>query len=304
MYDLLNAVKKGTERRTKDEGPRTKGARLSSFVLRPSSVLYALARRLLGVHIDLVNSYGGGEARVFAVMGEGFREQFLAQGVRKGRIEVTGHPLHDEAFAQRAALSTARAKELKARYGLPAKSRVMLYATQPVLWRAVVTREELIENVRSLGRAVAELGPEFLLVLKLHPREALEDYAPAASGDLPIRLIKEAEIAELIAPAEAFISSSSSTVLLAMMLDKPIVTVNFNRVPHFDYYETVGGTLHAKTPAAAAEALRLAVFDGPTRDRLATERAAVLARYARFDGRATERLADLVEELSAIRALC
>ena len=86
-----------------------------------------------------------------------------------------------------------------------------------------------------------------------------------------------------------------------MMLDKPIVTVNFNEVPHFDYFEPVGGTLHVRTPAAAAEALRLAAFDPSVRERLATERATILARYARFDGRAAERLANLVEELAGWR---
>jgi CDP-glycerol glycerophosphotransferase (TagB/SpsB family) len=266
--------------------------------LHPSP--YAIAQRLLGVRFDLVNSYGGGEARVFAVMGEAFREQFLAQGVRKERIEVTGHPLHDAAFAQRAALTPERARVLKAKYGLPAGSRIILYATQPVLWRAVVTREELVANVLALGRAVAALGPDFRLVLKLHPREQLDDYRPVLRDGLPIRLLNEGEIAELIAPAEVFISSSSSTVLLAMMLDKPIVTVNFNQVPHFDYYASIGGTLHAKTPAAAGEALRLAIGDEVTRARLAVERMAVLQRYARFDGRATERLADLVEELAGV----
>jgi glycosyltransferase involved in cell wall biosynthesis len=293
-YDHLNEIQRGRVPATADAAASDSRRRTG-----PGGRLYALAQALLGVRFDLVHSHGGGEARVFAVMGEVFREQFLSQGVRKERIEVTGHPLHDAAFAQRAALSAERAGELKARYGLPNSARVILYATQPVLWRAVVTREELSENVRALGQAVADLGPEYLLVLKLHPREELDDYGSVVEGDLPIRLVKDAEIAELIAPAEVFISSSSSTVLLAMMLDKPIVTVNFNRVPHFDYYEGVGGTLHARTPAAAAEALRLALRDEPTRARLAAERERVLGRYSRFDGRATERIANLVDEVSA-----
>jgi CDP-glycerol glycerophosphotransferase (TagB/SpsB family) len=107
--------------------------------------------------------------------------------------------------------------------------------------------------------------------------------------------VSEAEITELIAACEVFVSSSSSTVILAMMLDRPIVTVNFNQVPHFDYYAEVGGTLHARSVEQAATYLRLAAEDQPTRRRLAKERARVLARYARFDGRATERLADLVQ---------
>jgi CDP-glycerol glycerophosphotransferase (TagB/SpsB family) len=178
---------------------------------------------------------------------------------------------------------------------------MVLYATQPVLWRAVISREQLVENVQALARAVAALGSEWLLVLKLHPRESIDDYRPALANDLPIQLIDSGQIAELIAPAEVFISSSSSTVLLAMMLDKPIVTVNFNAVPHFDYFEPVGGTLHVRTPVAAAEALRLAAFDPSVRERLATERSKVLGRYARFDGCATERLADLIEELAGWR---
>lgn len=289
-YDVLNAIMKGR--------PSARGERRAGLSPRGAG-LGRLVQRLLGVRFDLVHSYGGGEARVFAVMGEVFKEQFLAQGVRKERIEVTGHPLHDAAFAQRATLSAEQLRQLKGRYGLPPEARVILYATQPVLWRAVITPEQLVENVRALGRAVADLGPDFLLVLKLHPREAPEAYAPAFGSGLPLRLFHDAEIAELIALAEVFISSSSSTVLLAMMLDKPIVTVNFNQVPHFDYFETVGGTLHVKTHEAAARALRAAVFDDETRARLATERAAVLARYARFDGRAAERLATLIEELSA-----
>jgi hypothetical protein len=299
LYDRLREIGRRTDTGTRgsgDPGRQTPRRRVSA-----SPCLYALAQRLLGVKFDLVNSYGGGEARAFAVMGEVFREQFLAQGIRKERIEVTGHPLHDAAFIERSSRTAERAAELRARYELPPQARVIVYATQPVLWRKVVTHEQLLENVRAIGRAVAALGPQFLLVIKLHPREKLEDYEPLAVSGLPIRVIAEAEIAELIAPAEVFISSSSSTVLLAMMLDKPIVTVNFNQVPHFDYYEEVGGTLHAKSSDEAAGALRLAVFDESTRDRLAAERSAVLTRYARFDGRATERLADLVCELAGAR---
>jgi CDP-glycerol glycerophosphotransferase (TagB/SpsB family) len=255
-------------------------------------------QRLLGLQFDLVSSYGGGEARAFAVMGEAFRDQFLAQGVRKDRLEITGHPLHDEAYRLRESLTSARQVAIKAHYGLEQRTRVVLYATQPVLWREVVTRDQLVSNVRALGRLVNLLGPDFRLVLKLHPREDPADYRAALEAGLPIQVIAQAEMAELIAIADLFISSSSSTVLLAMMLDKPIVTVNFNQVPHFDYYESVGGTLHVKDYGAAERALRLALFDQQTRQRLARERASVLARYARFDGRATDRLATLIEDLS------
>ena len=41
---------------------------------------YRSTLRALGLDFDLVNSYGGGEARLFAVMGEAFRDQFVGAG--------------------------------------------------------------------------------------------------------------------------------------------------------------------------------------------------------------------------------
>ena len=99
---------------------------------------------------------------------------------------------------------------------------------------------------------------------------------------------------DLIAACDAFISSSSSTVLMAMMFDRPIVTVNFNRVPHFDHFEGIGGTLHVRTPEEFSAAMHHALADDATRARLAAERSSVLERYTRFDGRATERIAELL----------
>ena len=250
--------------------------------------------RAVGLYFDLANSYGGGEARLFAVMGEAFKDQYLAQGVRSKRIVVTGHPSHDEAYARVAALDAAARASIRARYDLPQEGTVVLYATQPVLWRRVMTPEQLHDGVRAIASEVARLPGRPCLVLKLHPRERLEDYAFCADLDPSVRVIARAEMIELIGASDAFISSSSSTVLLAMMLDRPIVTVNLHAVPHFDAFEAIGGTLHVRTAEAFGRALGLALTDPATRDRLAAERRAVLARYTRFDGRATERIAGLI----------
>jgi hypothetical protein len=300
-YDQLHRIKQagGLEAAVvsgdvEEPAPASEQARRS----RPSRLLQAVLMRLLGLRFNLVNSYGGGEAAVFAVIGEVFRVQFRQQGVRKKRIEVVGHPLHDSAFAERAQLTEQRRAELRRQYGLPERGPVVLYATQPVLWRQVVTPEQLEQNVRVIGEAVRALGDDARLVLKLHPREAPEHYAFVEGSDLPIVVVHQAEIAELIAACDVFISSSSSTVLLAMMLDRPVLTVNFNAVPHFDYYREVGGTLHVVEHAQLGPTLRAAVEEEATRARLAEERQRVLARLAHFDGRATERLAELIAQLA------
>jgi glycosyltransferase involved in cell wall biosynthesis len=256
---------------------------------------YRVTLRALGLSFDLANSYGGGEARLFAVMGEAFRDQFLAQGVRGKRIEVCGHPTHDTVYQRAQSVDAAARAQIREAYGLPADRTVVLYATQPVLWRKVITRETLERNVRAIA-AVVSGHPGCDLILKLHPREDAADYAICADLDPPFRVLTQAEMPDLIAGCDLLISSSSSTVLLAMMLDRPIVTVNFDAVPHFDQFEGIGGTVHVRTYDDFATALGRLLADEDARAALARQRADVIARYTRFDGRAAERIAALIAE--------
>jgi CDP-glycerol glycerophosphotransferase (TagB/SpsB family) len=249
---------------------------------------------LLDVRFELANSYGGGEARTFAVMGEHFEHQYRQQGVRGKRIAVTGHPTHDLAYRQIQELTDARRAQIRERYGIDDGEAMVLYATQPFFWRGVITPEQLRENVEAMNSAVARLGDSFRLTIKIHPRESIDDYAFCTELSPSVRVIAQAEMVDLIACSEIFVSSSSSTVLLAMMLDRPIVTVNFNEVLHFDYFERLGGTLHARTYQDFATALGRIVNDEATRALLEQSRHEALGRLARFDGRAAQRIADLL----------
>lgn len=295
MYDRLRTIQYGQGR---SDGPRS----LPRRVLQPlSGRAYRGTLQALGLRFDLVNSYGGGEARHFAVMGEAFREQFMVQGVTNKEIAVTGHPTHDVTFRQAQTRDARQRAEVRAQHGIDLDCTLVLYATQPVLWRKVITHETLGRNVRAMAEAVHR-QPGRRLVLKLHPREDPADYAFCATLDPPVQVIPRAELPELIAASDLFVSSSSSTVLLAMMLDRPIVTVNFDRVPHFDQFEPIGGTIHVRTHADFAEAMERALTDDATRTDLARQRASVIARYTRFDGHAAERIASLIADAIRQRA--
>jgi glycosyltransferase involved in cell wall biosynthesis len=287
MYDRLRTIQYA-----RPAGPARRG--LPRRILAPvTSRVYRSALRALGLGFDLVNSYGGGEARVFAVMGEAFREQFTAQGVHGKRIVVTGHPTHDAVFRRAQGIDAAECAAIRDRNRLARERTAILYATQPVLWRKVISHQALERNVRAMATAVAG-RPGCELVLKLHPREDPTDYAFCADLDPPVRVIAQAEIPDLIAACDLFVSSSSSTVLLAMMLDRPIITVNFDAVPHFDQFEEIGGTRHVRTHADFAEALDRLLGDAAAAEQVRRRRRQVVARYTRFDGLAAERIASLI----------
>ena len=166
MYDRLRAIQRGAA--PTPVARRVSPRRLTAPLTRAA---YRATLGALGLSFDLANSYGGGEARLFAVMGEAFKEQFLAQGVRDKRILVTGHPTHDAAYARATTLDAAARAAIRARYRLPANRGLVLYATQPVLWRRVLTPEQLRASVRAIAQAVATLPGPPALILKLHPRE-------------------------------------------------------------------------------------------------------------------------------------
>ena len=287
MYDRIRSIQYA-----RTDGP----VRKSVFrkILSPlTRAAYRTVLGALGLHFALVNSYGGGEARLFAVMGAAFREQFVRQGVRGKQIVATGHPTHDTVFRRAETIDAVRRTSIRRRYGLASDRTIVLYATQPVLWRKVMTRETLERNVRAIASAVGE-QPGCELVLKLHPRENPADYGFCTTLDPPVRVIAQAEMPDLIASCDLFISSSSSTVLLAMMLDRPIVTVNFDAVPHFDQFEAIGGTVHVRTHAQFAAAFDRLLGDQQAGEQLRRQRQDVVARYTRFDGHAAARIADLL----------
>jgi hypothetical protein len=261
---------------------------------RASMGLYRAAQRVLDVHFALANSYGGGEARVFAVMGPHFTEQYRSQGVSGKTIVETGHPLHDAAFRRSNETTSSELLRVREQFDIQANERVILYATQPFFWRGVITPEELRQNIQAMNAVVSALGSNYRLIVKIHPRESAEDYAFCADLEPRVRVIPQAEMTDLIATADIFVSSSSSTVLLAMMLDRPIITVNFNQVLHFDFFESIGGTLHVRTYEELAQALQQIMHSETTRTELAASRQAALSRLARFDGHAAERVADLL----------
>ncbi len=283
-YDRFQEQKRAARRRS--------GAR--ALVARVTSAAYQAALGALGLRFVLANTYGGGEAEYLAVMGSGFKEQFLAQGARKREVIVSGHPSHDAVFERvRDWTETERIRVLES-LGFTAQQRLVTYATQPTLWRGVLDFAELRSMVETVVSAVQAQDERFALVVKLHPRESLDDYA-FLEGRQGVRVIRDADVQRLIAASDVFVSSSSSTLLFAMMFDKPIVTINFHAVPHFEYFAGLGGTLHVRQAERFESALRAALSDQATRAELRAGQRQVLARYSRFDGGATRRLQTLIE---------
>ena len=68
------------------------------------------------------------------------------------------------------------------------------------------------------------------------------------------------------------------------------------RLGPFRIVEGIGGTIHVRTHEDFAATFARLLSDEAARAALARQRADVLTRYTRFDGRAAERIAGLISE--------
>ena len=174
MYDRI---------RTFQYGSRNSERAATAASAAVTAGLYRGVLGALGLKFDLVNSYGGGEARQFAVMGEAFRDQFVAQGVRGKEIVVMGHPTHDTVFQQAQSLDACRARRHPGALQLAGRSHDRAVRDPAgTLAQGHHPRDPRTER-RAIAAAVhRRTGCE--LVLKLHPREDPADYAFCATRSI------------------------------------------------------------------------------------------------------------------------
>lgn len=240
------------------------------------------------------SQYGRGGCTRIAVFGDYFRELFARHGVPSERIVVTGHSMMDTIHACNEDKAMVRRK-----LGLPLdKTIVVLLTTATVeynLWRPGQRRH----FVAQVLKAFAGL-PEHQLVIKLHPREKVEDYQKLVQElgfDVPI--YRDVDLHGILNAVDAAITTYSTTGLDALILKKPLIVFDlFNRVEPVPYVGS-GAALGVYRPQDLRAAIMTVFNDDETKRRLKTTSSDFVYRYAhKLDGKAAERVAELIVEVA------
>ncbi|MDP3938292.1 MAG: CDP-glycerol glycerophosphotransferase family protein [Deltaproteobacteria bacterium] len=228
----------------------------------------------------------------FAAWGDASARWLQARGVPAEKIEVTGAPRLDAIVNRKPIPRETIATQLR----INPAARWIVLATNPITF----ARNAAMVGVARDG--LRSWGEQAVLIVKLHPSEDAAPYRAliAWSDNAAVVRHGEVDLYDLLAAADAVLTFHSSVGLEAMMLERPVVSLEAfgeeNPLP----YAREGAAVSARSAAELVAALRRELDPGE----IGTERRELRARFISdnlfaADGKSGERVRELIKTLAA-----
>lgn len=164
---------------------------------------------------------------------------------------------------------------------------------------------QTLEGIIALIRALAERFPDQQFVLRPHPFENRERYAPL-TGLANFSVHQEGTSLEWIAASSLLLHLNCSTAVEAVMLDKPAVSPAWLDAPALHIPGPSSVSLHARDQRELESLIEAAAAGQPLPvDQQCAEarRAVIVANYRAVDGESSNLVADAIETCLAQPAL-
>jgi UDP-N-acetylglucosamine 2-epimerase len=228
-----------------------------------------------------------------AVFGAAARRFLMERGgYAPDSLALTGSPRFDELVAS---AREADRQAQRARLGVGTDERLLVVASR---FRGIrATHQSIGSAFGALLRAVEAL-PGVLCLVKPHPAEPAEPYARCVreAGAAKTRVLAAtSNLLELLNACDALVTVESLSAVEALVLGRPVVVLN--TPTNLAELLEAGVALGVPVGADPTQTLRQALFDPAQRERLEVARGRYLSDLAMgVDGRATERILDLLRE--------
>jgi len=234
----------------------------------------------------------GGPATWYAMNGPQAVEVLTREGIPKGMLIPCGQPRVDAIVGS--LLDPTAVAQGRARLALPAAGRVAVVATQPWELPGILTREQKVSELRAVCEQLVESGEDVRVLVKPHPKETTEEYAPARVAERITFLPPGSDIMDAIRVADVFLTQRSTSAFFAVAAGKPLLTYNLHGVAVMDHFASMGLSLPIRRADEIPPLMR-GLAEGRETPFLTAERRRIVERYIRIDGKATAAVADLIE---------
>lgn len=237
-----------------------------------------------------------------AVWGEHTARYLVERGFSEERCVITGNPEYDW-LAETNGLR--KREELCQILNFDPRLRLLVLASQRAhSLSATKTDDEQQKLILAVLEALRQI-PEAQLAIKVHPFEDERPIRQLVSEGAPknrVRILKETDLFPLLACSDLVIVYNSTVGLSAMVLGKPVVAVNLTGYPDTVPYVSWGAAAGVYQKEDLAGTIRELLQEGERRQKMLQAQKTFVKDYAfEIDGKATERLLHLLENLPPIR---
>jgi len=233
------------------------------------------------------------------VFGDNSKRQLLSQAVEPSRIAVCGAPHLDKSLSQ-----TGRFHhDVRTRFSLSEKPLILVALSGPGHSVSHSHHETIIEHVMRLSTKLH--GIRF--IAKLHRKDRADYYQHVMRRVVPKSTMDvvpygvpglTSDIFDWLQGCSLVLTGASTVAVEAMLMDVPVVTMDFaGELSGIDFIDA-GATFHARTPEELEDAVR-SVLDasGRVAGVKARARAFLKGEYYAVDGRSAERCAETISGL-------
>lgn len=236
----------------------------------------ALAAFFCGIMPDLPWVMAGGRADTVAAESALMRDLFIEQGVDKSKIEVTGKPSLDQMANDVTSFASESKLERQVLYSIPQYAEVGLSS-----W---TEHKKMTEKVLKVLRSMDNVK----VVISLHPRSRSSDYQKLA--DKYNAEISQKPAYDLLLNSDLVVCGASSIVLVALALKKMVLSLHY-LTPNVSAMPEAERLLIINDMNDLADSVR--TWESHMEQR-ANNIICVDEYWGLFDGKSTERVADLI----------
>lgn len=266
---------------------------------------YAKSKEIPTILIQYGNISGGAiwicpiTADIMCVQSK--KEKQFLEGIygNQGKIVHTGQPRFD---LMRSRFLNIEKSNLLKKYNIDNERKIVLFTSVPYVEKigrvdAALSMNEYLKFIQCFYKASQQLS-NVQFVIKPHPNENPEIHQEMVNrngeNDNLFLMDNGADTFELIHLCDLLITFHSTSGLEAVVLDKPVVTVNMTERPDPMDYAERGVAIGIYEEQNLHNAIYNALYDDEVRNSLSKARKQYVMDYL-LDGKAKERIVDVIE---------
>jgi len=222
-----------------------------------------------------------------ALWGDSSKRTLINEGASKEKIVITGAPQFDNIRKFNAEIKEGISREI----GLDFSKKYVLLTTQNYPY--------MEKTVRYLCKAIKSI-PDLQIVIKTHPAEYSTKKYRNIMKEFGIKgIVTNKYLYPLMKECSVMITISSTTGLEALIMGKPLITINLSGKPDVMPYAESGVAIGIHKPEDIKPAIKSVLKDKDVRKKLVKKiKLFIYDQCYKMDGKASERIVDLIKKMT------